>query len=63
MDYFDVKMNHSVYTKMEAVEEVRATMAMEGMELTEEDIQVLYAYKNGEMSGDELRKQILGENR
>lgn len=60
---FDVKMNHSVYTKMEAVEEVRATMAMEGMELTEEDIQVLYAYKNGEMSGDELRKQILGESR
>lgn len=60
---FDVKMNHSAYTKMEAVEEVKATMAMEGMELTEEDLQILYAYKNGETSGEELRKQILGENR
>lgn len=60
---FDIKMNHSAYTKMEVVEEVKATMAMEGMELTEEDLQILYAYKNGETSGDELRKRILGEGR
>lgn len=60
---FDVKMNHSVYTKMEAVEEVRATIAMEGMELTEEDLQMLYAYKNGETSGEELRKRIMEAGR
>lgn len=60
---FDVKMNHSVYTKMEAVEEVRATMAMEGMELTEEDLQMLYAYKNGETSCEELRKRIMEAGR
>lgn len=60
---FEVKMNHAAYTKMEAVDEVKATMAMEGMELTEEDLQILYAYKNGEKSGDELRKQILGESK
>lgn len=60
---FDVKMNHSVYTKMEAVEEVRATMAMEGMELTEEDLQMLYAYKNGETSREELRKRIMEAGR
>ena len=36
-------------------------MAFEGMELTEEDMQILYAYKNGEASGDELRKRIVGE--
>lgn len=36
-------------------------MAFEGMDLTKEDIQMLYAYKNGEASGDELRKQILSE--
>lgn len=63
MDYFDVKMNYSVYTKMEAVEEVRATMAMEGMELTEEDLQMLYAYKNGETSREELRKRIMEAGR
>lgn len=63
MDYFDVKMNHSAYTKMESVEELRATMAMEGMELTEEDLQMLYAYKKGETSGEELRKRIMEAGR
>lgn len=43
----------------EAIREVEATMAFEGMDLNEEDIQMLRAYKNGEISGDELRKQIL----
>lgn len=43
----------------EAIKEVEATMAFEGMDLNEEDIQMLRAYKNGEISGDELRKQIL----
>lgn len=60
---FEVKINHQAYTKAEAVKEVEATMAFEGMELTEEDIQMLYAYKNGEVSGDELRKRIMGEVR
>lgn len=43
----------------EAIKEVEATMAFEGMDLNEEDIQMLRAYKNGEISGDELRSQIL----
>ena len=60
---FEVKINHPSYTKTEAVKEVQATMAFEGMELTEEDIQMLYAYKNGEVSGDELRERIMGEVR
>lgn len=60
---FEVKMNHAVYTKAEAVKEVEATMAFEGLDLTEEDLQMLYAYKNGETSGEELRKQITKESR
>lgn len=51
----------SAYPPAEAVEEVGATMAFEGMELTEEDIQMLYAYWNKEVSGDALRKKILSE--
>lgn len=58
---FEIKMNHCAYPSAEAVREVEATMAFEGMDLTEEDIQMLYAYKNGEVSGDELRQQILSE--
>lgn len=60
---FEIKINHPVYTKTEAVKEVQATMAFEGIALTEEDLQMLYAYKNGDISGDELRKQIIGEAR
>lgn len=54
-------MNHSAYTKAEIIEEVAASMAFEGMELTEKDLQLLCAYKNGEVTGDALRKQIIGE--
>ncbi len=60
---FEVKINHPIYTKTEAINEVEATMAFEGMKLTEEEIQILYAYKSGAVSGDELRKQIIGEVR
>lgn len=35
-------------------------MAFENMNLTEEDIRMLYAYKNGHVSGDDLRREILG---
>ena len=38
-------------------------MAFEGMDLTEEDVRMLYAYKSGKVSGDELRQQILSEDR
>lgn len=58
---FEVKMNHQVYSKTEAVKEVEATLAFEGLELTEDDLQILYAYKNGEIEGDELRHRIMGE--
>lgn len=56
---FEVKINHQAYSKAETVKEVETTMAFEGMDLTEEDFKMLYAYKNGQMSGDELRQQIL----
>ena len=58
---FEVKINHPAYTRTEIVKEVEATMAFEGMELTEEDIQMLYDYKNGKASGEDLRKRIMGE--
>jgi len=58
---FAVKMEHSAYSPLEAIREVEATMAFENMDLTEEDIQMLYAYKNREISGNDLRQQILNE--
>ena len=55
---FEVKLSHPVYTVEESVEETRATMAMEGMNLTQDEIQMLTDYSNGRVSGDELRRQI-----
>lgn len=56
---FEVKMSHPIYLVEEAVNKVRATIVFEDMNLTEEDVQMLYAFKNGEVSGDELRRGIL----
>ncbi len=58
---FEVKMNQQVYSKTEAIKEVEATFAFEGMNLTEDDLRILYAYKNGEIDGEELRQRIMGE--
>ncbi len=54
---FEIKINHPVYSKEEAVKEVEATLAFEGMNLTEEEIGMLYDYKTENVSGDELRKK------
>ena len=40
---FEVKINHSAYSATEAIKEVEATMAIEGMDLNEEDIRMLRA--------------------
>ena len=53
-------MGHTVYSAEEAVNEVRATMAFEDMDLTEEDVRMLYDYKNRDVLGDDLRREILG---
>lgn len=45
---FEVKVSHPVYSAEEAIDEVRETMAFENMYLTEEDVRMLYTYKNGE---------------
>ena len=42
----------------QVVEETKATMAMEGMKLSEEETQMLTDYTEGKVSGDELRKKI-----
>lgn len=55
---FEIKLSHPAYTIEESVEETKATMAMEGMSLTDEEIQMLTDYSSGKITGDELRRQI-----
>jgi addiction module RelB/DinJ family antitoxin len=55
---FEIKLSHPAYTVEEIVEETRATSALAGMVLTDDDIQMLTDYRSGKVSGDELRRQI-----
>ena len=45
----------------EAIDEVDATMRMEGMPLSDDDIELLKVYKSGRRTGDQIREQILDE--
>lgn len=58
---FEVKLNPSSYTASEAVREVEATLRMEGMQLEKDELKLLSAYRKGELSGDDIRRQILDE--
>lgn len=58
---FPVKLNPSSYSAQEEIDEVEATLKLEGMHLTEEDIFLLKAYKSGRYSSEEIRNMILNE--
>ena len=40
---------------------MKATMELEGMPLSEDEIEILTSYRKGDLSGDEIRKKILNE--
>jgi HSP20 family molecular chaperone IbpA len=55
---FEIKLSHPAYTIEESVEGTRVTLAMAGIDLTDDGIQMLTDYRSGKVSGDELRRQI-----
>ena len=55
---FEVKLHHPAYTIKQSIDETIATMSMEGMMLTDDEVQMLTDYSNGKISGDELRRQV-----
>ena len=55
---FEVKLNHPAYSIEQGVQETKATLAMEGMNLTDEETRMLTDYSEGKVTGDELRKMI-----
>ncbi|MBO5569010.1 MAG: hypothetical protein J6A79_08805 [Clostridia bacterium] len=52
---FSEKMNHPAYTIEQSIQETTSALAMERMNLTDEDLQMLTRYSEGKISGDELR--------
>jgi len=53
-----MKLRHPSYTSEQNVRETQATLAMEGMKLSEDEVRMLKDYSEGKVSGDDLRKRI-----
>lgn len=58
---FSVKLPKSAYTNEEKIQEVAATMKMEGLQLSEDDLAMLKDIKHGKNSYDAARAKILSE--
>ena len=57
---FESKLSSS-YTIDETIDEINATMRMEGLNPTQEELDIIKRYKTSELSADDIRKQILSE--
>jgi len=56
---FEIKLNQEVaYSNDESASEIAATLAMEGMHMTEEDYKVLAEYQNG----DDVQREAMRTN-
>lgn len=53
--------NKEPYTVDESLVETQATMSLSGMELSVEWLSRLNDYALGNISGDELRKEVIGK--
>ena len=58
---FDIKLNDISYTEDEVISEIKATLAMENMNLTKEDVLLLKEYRNAKDSGEGIRREIISE--
>ncbi|MCD7789684.1 MAG: type II toxin-antitoxin system RelB/DinJ family antitoxin [Bacteroides thetaiotaomicron] len=58
---FSVKVSSDIYTPAEAIGEIDATLKMEGMTLTSDDLDMLKEIRTGKLTTDEARQKILSE--
>lgn len=58
---FEVKLNEANYTEDEAIAEINATLSMENMNLTKEDILLLKEYRNNKSLVENIREKIVSE--
>ena len=55
---FEIKLG-DVYSENEAIKKVKATMSIENMDLTDEDIRLLKSYRTNKTSREILRKNLI----
>ncbi len=59
--HFGVKARRDIYTPAETIREIDATLKMEGMSLTQDDLDMLKEIRSGKLTTDEARQKILSE--
>ena len=55
---FEIKLG-DVYSENESIKQVKATMSIENMDLTDEDIRLLKSYRANKTSREILRKNLI----
>lgn len=60
---FTVKVASSAYTAEESINEIKATLEMEGMPLTSSDVEILREIKSGKLTTEAAREKIMSEVR
>lgn len=58
---FSVKLERNTITDDERIKEVAATLRLEGIELDDDDLQMLQDIKNKKMTHEQARQKILSE--
>lgn len=58
---FEVKLTDAVYTEDEAISEIKATLAMENMNLTKDDVALLKAYRKDIDLAEDIREKLISE--
>lgn len=51
----------NIYSESEIIEQVKATMSMEHMDLTEEDIFLLKEYRKNKIKKESIRKNLISK--
>lgn len=56
---FEVKLNYNIYTEEEIISEVKATLAMENMNLSDDDIALLKSYRTNKADSEDIRNKLI----
>ena len=56
---FAVKLNNNIYSEEDIISEIDATLAMENMKLSTDDIALLNAYRSDKSSAEEIRNKLI----
>ncbi len=58
---FEVKLNNNIYAEEEIISEVKATLAMENMKLSDDDIALLKSYRTNKSDSKYIRNKLIAE--